>query len=197
MAQGSVQTMNVFKYIQGIPFFTREHVPRAFDKLTAGKTLTAAQQAWLDRILAHLLQNLSIDREDFEELPVFTRHGGWTKTDHDSARKLIEFLRGVNEAVAALYGKESHMFTSENDLFDVFVKAMERHGDFLKAWEAVRSASAWRRDPESHDTAEWCASAPPPQQIPDPLCVLRHLPKDRKPTRQEMEEAWRCCMSQQ
>jgi len=79
----------------------KERVGRAFDKLTAGKTFTEAQQAWLDRIRDHLVQNLSIDRDDFDEMPVFTRHGGWTKADRDFDGKLIQFLREVNEAVAA------------------------------------------------------------------------------------------------
>jgi len=79
----------------------QERVTRAFAKLTAGKTFTEAQQAWLDRIRAHLVANLSIDREDFEELPVFTRHGGWRKADQDFGGKLVQFLREVNEAIAA------------------------------------------------------------------------------------------------
>ena len=79
----------------------QERVTRAFEKLTTGKTFTEGQQAWLDRIRAHLVANLSIDREDFEELPVFARHGGWTKADQDFDGKLIQFLREVNEAVAA------------------------------------------------------------------------------------------------
>jgi type I restriction enzyme R subunit len=79
----------------------QERVAHALEKLAAGKTFTSAQQAWLDRIREHLVANLSIDREDFEELPVFTRHGGWMKADQDFGGKLIQFLREVNEAIAA------------------------------------------------------------------------------------------------
>lgn len=79
----------------------QERVTQAFERLTAGKTFTAAQRGWLDRIRAHLIENLSIDREDFDELPVFTRHGGWTKADQDFEGKLVQFLREVNEAIAA------------------------------------------------------------------------------------------------
>ena len=78
-----------------------ERVTRAFDKLTSGKTFTPAQQAWLDRIRAHLVENLSIDREDFDELPVFARHGGWTKADQDFGGKLVQFLKDINAAIAA------------------------------------------------------------------------------------------------
>jgi len=79
----------------------QERVGRAFDKLTAGKRFTETQQAWLDRIRAHLIENLSIDRDDFDEMPVFTRHGGWTRADQDFDGRLIQFLREVNEAIAA------------------------------------------------------------------------------------------------
>jgi type I restriction enzyme R subunit len=64
-------------------------------------TFTPAQQAWLDRIRAHLVANLSIDREDFEERAVFTRHAGRTNADQDFGGKLIPFLREVNEPMAA------------------------------------------------------------------------------------------------
>jgi type I restriction enzyme R subunit len=78
-----------------------ERVTRAFDRLTAGKQFTPAQQAWLDRIREHLVQNLSIDREDFDDLPVFARYGGWMKADRDFEGKLIEILTEINEAIAA------------------------------------------------------------------------------------------------
>jgi predicted nucleotidyltransferase len=67
----------------------------------AGKTFTPAQRVGLSRIREHLVANLSIDREDFEELPVFTRHGGWLKVDQDFGGKPIQFLHEVNEAIAA------------------------------------------------------------------------------------------------
>ena len=47
-----------------------ERVERAFAAITAGKTFTAEQAKWLDRIRAHLVENLSIDRDDFDDAPV-------------------------------------------------------------------------------------------------------------------------------
>ena len=79
----------------------QDRVGRAFDKLTAGKTFTPAQQQWLDRIRAHLVENLSIDREDFDVSPVLERLGGWTAADRVFKGKLAQWLREVNEAVAA------------------------------------------------------------------------------------------------
>lgn len=31
--------------------------------------------------------------------------------------------------------------------------------------------------------------------IPSPTCIKQHLPPDRKPTRNELKEAWRACTS--
>src|SRR4029078_9738927 len=42
-----------------------ERVANAIEKLTAGREFTPEQQQWLDRIREHLVQNLSIGREDF------------------------------------------------------------------------------------------------------------------------------------
>jgi len=52
------------------PLYTaEERVDRAFEEISEGKTFTPEQQQWLERIRAHLRQNLSIDKDDFETLP--------------------------------------------------------------------------------------------------------------------------------
>ncbi|HEY1684390.1 MAG TPA: DEAD/DEAH box helicase family protein [Tepidisphaeraceae bacterium] len=79
----------------------QQRVGRAFDKLTAGKIFTAAQQQWLGRIRAHLIENLSIDRDDFDVAPVLERSGGWTAADKAFNGNLAPLLREVNEAMAA------------------------------------------------------------------------------------------------
>jgi type I restriction enzyme R subunit len=53
-----------------------ERVERDLHKLTAAQAFTPEQQQWLGRIRIHLVENLSIEREDFD-LPVLTRDGGW------------------------------------------------------------------------------------------------------------------------
>jgi len=78
-----------------------ERVDRAFQQITADRQFTGAQQQWLERIRAHLIENLSIDPEDFDDLPVFARHGGWAKADRDFDGELMEVLTTVNGAVAA------------------------------------------------------------------------------------------------
>ena len=78
-----------------------ERVDRAFAKICQGKTFTDEQQQWLDRIRAHLTENLSIDRDDFDEAPVLARAGGWKPADRTFEGKLESLLRELNEAVAA------------------------------------------------------------------------------------------------
>lgn len=79
----------------------RERVEKAFEKVTAGKTFTPEQQQWLDVTKAHLVENLTIDREDFNLLPVFTRQGGLSQATRAFAGGLDDLLEKLNEAIAA------------------------------------------------------------------------------------------------
>jgi type I restriction enzyme R subunit len=88
---------------QEAPLLTAsERVERAFTKVTAGKTFTADEQKWLDRIREHLRENLSIDREDFEVVPVFADFGGWGGARKAFGEpKLDALLAEFNVAIAA------------------------------------------------------------------------------------------------
>jgi type I restriction enzyme R subunit len=78
-----------------------ERVDRAFQNVVDGRAFTAEQQQWLDRIRDHLRENLSIDQEDFETLPVFTRYGGWGKIYKVFGPELPQFIKQLNQAIAA------------------------------------------------------------------------------------------------
>ena len=77
-----------------------ERVNGAFEMLTTGKTFTDDQMKWLERIRMHLIENLSIDKEDFDSLPIFQRGGGWVAADRVFDSNLESFLHEVNTAVA-------------------------------------------------------------------------------------------------
>lgn len=77
-----------------------ERVERAFMRVTAGRTFTIDQRQWLERIRAHLIENLSISKDDFE-IPVFERSGGWIKANRVFDGRLEDLLNSFNEAVAA------------------------------------------------------------------------------------------------
>lgn len=84
------------------PLYTAtERVERAFAKVTTGKTFTPEQQQWLSLIDAHLIENLTIDVNDFDLLPVFTRRGGLSQAARVFAGQLEDLIRQLNEAVAA------------------------------------------------------------------------------------------------
>jgi type I restriction enzyme R subunit len=84
------------------PIYTAaERVKLAVAKITAGKNFTPEQLQWLDRIEAHLAENLSIDRDDFDNLPVFNRYGGWGRANNVFEGMLPQLINQLNEAVAA------------------------------------------------------------------------------------------------
>jgi type I restriction enzyme R subunit len=78
-----------------------ERVGKAFDKLTARKTFTKQQQAWLDRIREHLVANLSIDKDDFKVIGVLADSGGWGAANKAFDGKLLDLISALNEALAA------------------------------------------------------------------------------------------------
>lgn len=78
-----------------------ERVERALARLTAGRQFTEAQQQWLGRIREHLTQNLSIDRDDFDTIPLLQRPGGWGAANRAFEGRLAPLLVEINAAVAA------------------------------------------------------------------------------------------------
>jgi type I restriction enzyme, R subunit len=78
-----------------------ERVDRALARITGEQSFNEEQQRWLDRIRAHLIENLSIDREDFDVIPIFSREGGWGKANRVFGEKLAALIKEVNEAMAA------------------------------------------------------------------------------------------------
>jgi type I restriction enzyme R subunit len=77
-----------------------ERVERAFEKVTAGNTFTPEQEQWLGRIREHLRENLSLDRDDFDLIPIFANHGGLAVVRRIFP-KLDDLIHDLNEAMAA------------------------------------------------------------------------------------------------
>ena len=78
-----------------------ERVERAMIQITQGQHFTLEQRGWLERIRAHLIQNLSIDRADFEDIQVLSREGGWARANLVFDGHLDELIQNFNEAIAA------------------------------------------------------------------------------------------------
>jgi type I restriction enzyme R subunit len=78
-----------------------ERVTGAVERMMANRELTAQQMKWLDYIRQHLVANLSIAREDFENVPVLSSRGGWGRANQVFEGRLDELLAELNELVAA------------------------------------------------------------------------------------------------
>lgn len=80
-----------------------ERVDRAVHQLAGlvATPLTPPQRQWLDRIRAHLAESLSIDRGDFDVIPILANNGGWGAANRAFQGKLQAMLRRLNESIAA------------------------------------------------------------------------------------------------
>ena len=78
-----------------------ERVGKAIEKLFAGKQLNAEQDAWIAYIKEHLIQNLTLDKEDFDYSPILERHGGWGKFKKVFHTEAETIIIKINEAIAA------------------------------------------------------------------------------------------------
>ena len=80
-----------------------ERVERAVEQLSGllSMPLQPAQQQWFDRIKAHLVESLSIDRDDFDVIPILSNHGGWGAADRAFDGQLERMIHSLNEAIAA------------------------------------------------------------------------------------------------
>lgn len=78
-----------------------ERVERALGTLTEGKKFSPEAHAWLGRIRAHMIANLSISKDHFEWSPVLERAGGWPIADKAFVGELGRLVESLNEAVAS------------------------------------------------------------------------------------------------
>jgi type I restriction enzyme R subunit len=69
--------------------------------VVAGRTLTEAQTKWIEYIRQHLVANLSIERDDFEAIPVLSDHGGWGTANRVFEGQLAELINELNEELVA------------------------------------------------------------------------------------------------
>ncbi len=78
-----------------------ERVTAAVELVAARATLTDEQTRWMDYIRQHLIQNLSIEREDFDAIPVLSDHGGWRRANRAFDGRLTELLADLNKELVA------------------------------------------------------------------------------------------------
>jgi len=78
-----------------------ERVNQAIRMVSYGKNLNEEQQKWMEYISEHLKQNMTLDEEDLQELPVFTDRGGLSKFKRIFAENYEEIINEINLAIAA------------------------------------------------------------------------------------------------
>ena len=86
---------------KGDPLLTAEtRVDRALQKLRARRTFTEEQDGWLRLIRRHLIDNLVMDKEDFNLFPIFQREGAsYGKLNKVFGGKLGELVSEINEGI--------------------------------------------------------------------------------------------------
>lgn len=78
-----------------------ERVDRALERIKSGRTYSAEEEQWLGLIRVHLIQNLTIEMNDFMQLPAFERKGGLSKVRKVFKQQPIEqLIDALNEALA-------------------------------------------------------------------------------------------------
>lgn len=78
-----------------------ERVGRAVQKIVQSKSFTDEQLKWLSLIQEHLVQNLTIEEDDFASLPIFERLGGIGKARKVFGNQLQPLIEELNLAIAA------------------------------------------------------------------------------------------------
>ncbi|MFE8949056.1 DEAD/DEAH box helicase family protein [Streptomyces sp. NPDC007856] len=88
--------------LDAAPLLTaQERVQAAVAHVTAGRELTGEQQQWIGYIEQHLIENLSIDREDFELIPILSSRGGWRRASRVFGHHLPDLINQLNEELVA------------------------------------------------------------------------------------------------
>ena len=100
-----VEIISMVKHAANVnaPLLTAvERTERAFAQVSARKSFTDEQQAWLDRIRQVMIANLSIERDDFDYQDTLSKAGGWGAARRVFGEKpLSTLLTELNEAIAA------------------------------------------------------------------------------------------------
>ena len=82
-------------------YSAQARINRAFARVRANIAFSPQQEKWLQLIREHLIQNLLLEREDFDTLPIFTREGmNFQRLDAIFDGQLDKIISEINEAVA-------------------------------------------------------------------------------------------------
>ena len=79
-----------------------QRVNKAMMKVKSDRAFTDEQEKWLELIRRHLTENLIMEKDDVDYLPIFTREGvSWGKLDSVFGGELETIIHQINTAIAA------------------------------------------------------------------------------------------------
>lgn len=81
-------------------YTAQERVDKAISAVTSDREFSQEQLKWLGYIREHLIQNLSINMEDFEYAPIFERYGGRGRAKKVFGNQLNQLIDELNSAIA-------------------------------------------------------------------------------------------------
>ncbi len=79
----------------------KERVDRAIDNIIEATSFDTDQLNWLELIREHLTQNLAIDENDFDDMPVLSNRGGRAKARRVFGERFEPLLEELNLRIAA------------------------------------------------------------------------------------------------
>ncbi|WP_421918857.1 DEAD/DEAH box helicase family protein [Marinifilum sp.] len=77
-----------------------ERIDKVIQKVFSNIDLTLDQLNWVEYIKEHLKENLTIDEDDFRDLPIFTDRGGWNIFKTTFGEKCETIIKEINKAIA-------------------------------------------------------------------------------------------------
>jgi len=82
----------------------KERIDLAMGVVLGDKAMTPAQEQWMELIKLHLVENLTIEPKDFDEMPIFQNLGGsYKRINHDFNDKLSMFISQLNTSIPQVY----------------------------------------------------------------------------------------------
>lgn len=85
--------------VDDIPLITaEERIDIALKRVTKGQEFKPEQEEWLELIRSHLIENIIIEKGDFNMIP-FSRRGGWRRANRVFEGRLLELLVKINEGM--------------------------------------------------------------------------------------------------
>jgi type I restriction enzyme, R subunit len=82
----------------------KERVDLAMENILGSLEVNPKQEKWLELIRLHLVENLTIEPEDFDDMPVFINLGGsFKRINDDFDGRLMPFIQQLNTTMPQVY----------------------------------------------------------------------------------------------